>query len=117
MPDTRGNVLYVQDILDSIQNIEEYTRGYERDNFIEDRKTRDAVVRNFEIIGEAANNISSELQAACPDIPWANIVGMRNKMIHEYSGIDLEILWKTPQEDLPELKREMVQVTQKVMTP
>lgn len=109
MPE-RGDALYIQDILDCIHKIEEYTTGYDRDDFIGDRKTVDAVVRNLEIIGEAAHNLSGELRSAHRDIPWEDIIGMRNKVIHEYSGIDLDILWKTLQDDIPDLKKKIIKV-------
>jgi len=67
----------------------------------------DAVVRNIEIIGEAANNIPEEIKIKFPDVPWHRIIGMRNKVIHEYFGIDLDILWKTVQKRIPELKKQI----------
>lgn len=102
--------LYFQDIADSIRNIEKYTKGFSFDDFFEDGKTVDAVVRNLEIIGEASRHVSRQTKRKYPEIPWAQIVGMRNKVIHEYSGVDLTILWKTVEEDIPDLKRKIEEI-------
>lgn len=72
--------------------------------FQNDRKTVDAAIRNLEVIGEAANNISQELKNNYPTIPWRDMISMRNKIMHEYFGVDTEIMWKIIQEDLPALK-------------
>ena len=101
---------YIQDIIDSIAIIVEYTKGMEYDDLIEDRKTVDAVVRNLEIIGEAANQMSKKVKDQYVDIPWEKMVSMRNKVIHEYSGIDLQILWQTIKEDLPDLRERIKKV-------
>lgn len=99
--------LYLQDIFNAINQIEEYQRGMTLDTFINDKKTIDAIVRNLEIIGEAANNIPQEFKTSNPTIPWREMISMRNKVLHEYFGVDLEILWKTTHEDLPQLKQEL----------
>lgn len=96
--------LYIEDINQAITKIDEYTKDILYVNFEEDTKTIDAVVRNLEIIGEAAKNLSPNLKEKYPEIPWAEIIGMRNKIIHEYFGIDTEILWQTIRDDLPKLK-------------
>lgn len=103
----RESELYLQDILISIQRIEEYTKGLSSKDFEADWKTVDAVVRNLEIIGEAAKNMPEEIIEKYPEIPWNSMVSMRNKVIHEYFGVDVEILWKTIYEDLPLLKEEI----------
>ena len=106
----RSAQLYIQDILDCIKVIIEYVKGLECDDLLEDRKTVDAVVRNLEIIGEAANHMPQKVKARYTDIPWEKMVSMRNKVIHEYSGIDLQILWQTIKEDLPALKKSIEKV-------
>lgn len=111
----RNVILYLQDIKDSIQKIEAYTKELSLDNFINDEKTIDAVVRNIEIIGEAANNLPLELKNKYSDVPWAEIIGARNKMIHEYFGVDIEILWKTVQNDIPKLKKEIKKIESKIV--
>ena len=99
--------LYLQDILTSINNIEEYVQGMTFEAFTRDNKTVHAVVRNFEIIGEAAKNMPQELITKYPEMPWKEMISMRNKILHEYFGVDTEILWKTIQEDIPPLKEQI----------
>lgn len=101
----RDNRLYLNDIYLSINKIISYVNGLSFDDFMKDGKTIDAVIRNLEIMGEAAGNVSSDLKSKNPDIPWREMVSMRNKVVHEYFGVDLEILWETIQEDLPQLKK------------
>ena len=101
----RGDKLYFEDIVDSIEKIESYVAGMDFESFSNDFKTIDAVVRNLSIIGEAVNNLSEKVRADNADIPWIEIVGMRNKIINEYFGVDEEILWRTIQHDLPEFKK------------
>ncbi|MEK9143250.1 MAG: DUF86 domain-containing protein [Patescibacteria group bacterium] len=107
----RSISLYLDDILSSIEHIEEYVKGLSFDNFKNDAKTIDAVVRNIEIIGEAAAKIPPETRLHHPETPWKKIIGARNKVIHEYFGIDVEILWKTIQEDIPLLKEKVSTIT------
>lgn len=100
----RDAQLYLTDIQESIARIEDYTRDFTFENFKNDFKTQDAVIRNFEIIGEAAANLSEEFRDKYGEIPWSQIIGMRNKVVHEYFGINAEIIWKTVREDIPRLK-------------
>lgn len=102
--------LYLQDIISSIQKIQKYSRGLSFDEFIKDGKTADAVIRNLEIIGEAACHIPESFQEDCGGIPWRQMKSMRHKVVHEYFGVDLEILWKTIKEDLPELKKKIKKI-------
>ena len=99
----RNPKLYVKDILDSIKSIREYTNGLTFEKFCQKKIAVDAVVRNFEIIGEAAKNVSDGIKSLHREIPWKEMSGMRNKVIHEYFGVDLDIVWKTVQR-LPELE-------------
>lgn len=103
----RAPKLYLQDILTSITSIEEYIQGMTLGIFIHDKKTVDAVVRNLEVIGQAARNIPSEIVAKYPEVPWKEMISMRNKVLHEYFGVDLEIFWKTITEDIPLLKEQI----------
>lgn len=102
--------LYLQDILTSIQRIEDYTKDLSSEDFEKDWKTIDAVVRNLEIIGEAARNMPEEITEKYSEIPWSNMVSMRNKVIHEYFGVDVEILWKTIKEDLSPLRQQITEL-------
>ena len=91
------------DIREAIQRIAAYTAGLTCEQFMQDTKTQDAVVRNLEVIGEATKNLSARLRKMYPQIPWKNLAGVRDKMIHHYFGINYEIVWTIAQEDLPGL--------------
>jgi len=101
---------YVQDILDSINDIENFIEGMNFNDFKNDRKTINAVIRSIEVIGEASKKIPKSIRERHPDIPWKKIAGMRDKLIHEYFGIDLEILWKVAKEEIKKLEPEIKQI-------
>jgi uncharacterized protein with HEPN domain len=104
--------LYLDDILAALQKIEEYTRGCSFEQFRSDSKTVDAVVRNLEVIGEAARQIPRRFAAEHPEVPWAKMVSLRNTVLHESFGVDVEILWQTIREDLPPLKAQVEKLSQ-----
>lgn len=97
----RKDELLISDILQSCELIEQYVGSMSFDEFLKDRKTIDAVVRNFEVIGEASKIISEELKLKYPLIEWRMMADFRNILIHEYFGIDYEILWQSIIESLP----------------
>ena len=103
MPPERGWKLRISDILDAIAAIQEYTAGMDLNRFTEDRKTVDAVVRNFTIIGEAVIRIPEQVISENPESPWRDMSDMRNIVVHEYFGVSNKILWETIQSDLPPL--------------
>jgi len=96
---------YLQDILDSINDIESFAGNMSFEEFTKDRKTINAVVRSIEIIGEASKKIPGTLRAKYETLPWKEMTGMRDKLIHAYFGVDLETLWKTVKDDIPPLKQ------------
>lgn len=100
----RNPRLYLQDILDSIEKIEQYTEGMKFADFKKNRMAQDAVIRNIEIIGEASSNLPKRLTNEYPHVPWKSMKGMRNLVIHEYFGVDINITWKTIRKSLPKLK-------------
>ncbi len=102
--------VYLQHILDEIYRIDVFLEGKDMDEFLSSdiTETHYAVVRSLEIVGEAASKLSSELKEQYPQVPWVSIVGMRNKIIHEYMGVDYEVVWETIKSDLPKL-REVVE--------
>jgi uncharacterized protein with HEPN domain len=102
--------LYLIDIKEAIEKIEEYIKGISHTDFLESNKTIDAVVRNLEIIGEAARHIPVKIRQQYKGINWKDIVGMRNIVIHEYFGVDLDIVWKTIKERIPELKEKIKKI-------
>jgi uncharacterized protein with HEPN domain len=103
----RGWRLRVEDILDAIAKIEHYVQDLTFEQFQADPRTVDAVIRNLEVIGEAVRHLSAASDELPPSIPWADIAGMRNILVHEYFGVDLRIIWQTITIDLPPLQAEL----------
>lgn len=102
----KDDKLYIIHIQESIELISQYTvEG--REAFFQDRKTQDAVIRNLEIIGEAAKRISGKTRALAPAIQWKRIAGMRDVLIHQYEGVDLEKVWSVVEKELPPLKESL----------
>jgi len=99
--------VYLDDISTSVERIKAYTKNLSKEDFSKDQKTIDAVVRNIEILGEAARNIPEDFKEEYPKVPWSKMISMRNKVIHEYSGIDLDILWQTIEDDLQGLEDQL----------
>ncbi len=98
--------LYLEHILESIQKIETYTqKGFEA--FSKDEMVQDAVIRNFEIMGEAVKKISDKLKSSKPEIPWKRIAGLRDVLIHDYMGVDLQEVWNIVEKFLPEFKKQI----------
>jgi uncharacterized protein with HEPN domain len=99
----------IDDILTAIDKIERYTKNMDFDTWLKDDKTVDAVIRNLEIVGEASSHLPDDVLQQYKDIPWKLMRGIRNILAHEYFGIDLEIIWKTAKEDLPNLKNKLTE--------
>lgn len=100
----KDDSIYIDHILNSINRILEYISGKDREAFEADQLTQDAVVRQLEVIGEATKRVSKELRSKNPDIPWSDMAGMRDVLIHDYIDVDLGVVWKTASEDIPNLK-------------
>ena len=100
----RNSLDYIEDINDAISKIEIFTKGMDYQDFVEDDKTIYAIVRALEIIGEAAKKIPPDIKNSYPQIPWKDVVGMRDKLIHEYFGVNTKVLWNTIKQDIPSLK-------------
>jgi uncharacterized protein with HEPN domain len=106
----RSQELYLSDIIESINAIEDFVLGYEMATFAGDRKTYSATIRELEIIGEAIRNISDEIKVQYPEILWQAIRSFRNKITHEYFGIDVRIVWDVVTNELPILKKQVEQI-------
>ncbi len=102
--------VYVEHILSAIAKIEGYTEGFSLESFLKNMLVQDGVMREIEIIGEASKNFSPEFKEKVKEIPWRDVVGMRNKLIHDYFEVDIEAVWKTVQEDIPFLKNEFLKL-------
>lgn len=102
--------LFVEDILESIELIKQYVENMKIDNFKEDRKTIDAVVRNLEIIGEASRYLAEEIKQKYLKVDWKGLSGLRNRIAHEYFGLSVEIIWEIITKELLPLKNELEQI-------
>jgi len=103
----KSDKTYLGHILDAIGWIENYTKTASRAEFLENGMMHDAVIRQIEIIGEASNNVSKKLREQHSEIPWGQIIGMRNRVVHAYFNIDLDVAWDIVQVDLPILKSQV----------
>jgi len=110
MSDKRNELLYVDDILDSILAIESFVSGLSYEDFLHDRKTFSASIRELEVIGEAVSNISEETKRGYPEVLWQEIKSFRNKIVHEYFGIDARIVWDVVTNELPVLKHQVAKI-------
>jgi len=101
------NLVFIEHILQNIKKAESFSKGLERNELEENELKQYALVRAIEVIGEAAKNIPAEFKSKYPLIPWKNIIGTRDIMIHRYFGADLDVLWSIIKQDLPKLKEQM----------
>ena len=99
--------IFLQHILESIEAVEQHIKGLTKEDFFKSVKTQDAVIRRLEIIGEATKNLPNDYKEAHPDVSWHKAMAMRNILIHEYFGIELNIVWDTATKTLPEFKEQI----------
>jgi len=104
---------YLRDILDAAEKIEKFTQGMVLEQFKKDDKTAFAVVRALEIIGEAAKNVPEPVKDRYPSLPWKEMAGIRDKLVHEYFGADLNVVWNTVKQDIPPLKPLIAEIIEK----
>lgn len=110
----RNYKLYIKDILNAVESIENFVENMNFDEFKKDDKTSSAVIRKFEIIGEAAKHIPENIRQKYPQIPWKEMAGMRDRLIHFYFGIDYKLVWTTIKERIPKIKPLLKQILEKI---
>ena len=98
---------YLSDILQALERISTYVTGMKYESFVADTKTQDAVIRNLEILGEATKHLSKELRAKLPAVPWKSMAGARDRLIHDYFGINLDIVWQIITVELPQVTLQL----------
>ena len=106
----RDDSVYLSHILDSISQLEEYTEGLTKEEFLARWFVQDGTIRQIEIVGEAIKNVSETLKVRYPDIPWKEIAGMRDKLIHNYFGVDINAVWDAVKKDIPILNDEILKI-------
>ena len=112
----RDDTVYLLHILEAIKLIEEYLTDIDYSKFCDTRLLQDGVVRQLEIIGEAAKNLSQNVQNIAVEVPWKAMAGMRDKLIHQYFGVDITSVWATAQQDLPDVKKAIEILLIKIKT-
>ena len=102
--------VYLMHILDAVNDIDEFVKDMNKETFLSNKAIEYAVVRSIEIIGEASKHLSKKFREQHKDIPWEDICGMRDKLIHDYIGVDYSIVWQAIEKDIPSLKKKLVKV-------
>ena len=108
----REDSVYIRHIADAIDKIEKYTGGVDEKTFFSNSLIQDAVIRQLEVIGEAAKRLSPELRQSNAEIPWQDVAGMRDKLIHGYFGVEISQVWLTVTGDIPALKAKILTILQ-----
>jgi len=106
----KDSSFFLEHILENIEMIEQFSKGLTKEQLLKNKQKQYAIARAIEIIGEAVRNIPESFKNKYPNIPWKEVVGTRDKLIHHYFGIDLDIVWKIICEDIPILKREITEI-------
>ena len=104
---TKRNLYYINHIKEALESIEKYTQNLDRQGFLKNKMVQDAVIRNFEIIGEATKKLSDDFKEKYGYVEWRSIAGMRDKLIHDYIGVDLWAVWAVITDRIPEFKKQI----------
>ena len=112
---TRKDKVYLRHILDAVSDIKRFMKGLTKEEFFENKEKQYAVLRALEIIGEATKNLSKEMKAEHSEIQWSDIAGMRDKLIHQYFGVNLDLVWETVKKNLPELGKQISEMLRKTL--
>lgn len=106
----KEDVVFIRHILESIEAIEEFSKDLSLEGLYKNRLKKSAIIREIEIIGEAAKNISNDFTKKYPEIPWKNIIGTRDIIAHKYFGVNIEVVWKIVTQDIPQLKKQVLKI-------
>ncbi len=106
-------LVFIKHILVSIKDIESFSKGLSKDKFVKDNLRQNAIIRKIEIIGEAVKNLSDSFKNKYSEVLWKEIAGTRDKIIHHYFGVDLDIIWKIIKTDLPKLEKKIIKILKK----
>ena len=109
----RSDREFLTDIREAINRIQQYTAGMTYEEFVRDTKTQDAVLRNLEIIGEAVKNLSRSLREEYPSVPWKSMAGVRDRLIHHYFGVSLDVVWQIATEELVDVRAQVDRILAK----
>ena len=110
---TKSPLIYLRHINDCIRRINEYTKGINENEFLQSKLIQDAVIRNFQVIGEATKKLDQDFRSKYPEIEWKRIAGMRDKLIHDYIGVDLWALWAVVENIIPDLDKQIDSILKK----
>ncbi len=110
----RDLILFVQDISENIRRIDSFMENVSEENFLSNEEKQSAVIRQLEIIGEAAKNLPENFRKQHPEIEWRKIAGTRDVIIHAYFGVDLDLVWKIIKKDLPKLKKQIEKILKEI---
>ncbi|MFH1358511.1 MAG: DUF86 domain-containing protein [archaeon] len=106
----KEDIVFINHVLDSINAIVDYSKNMDKEDLVLNRMKQSAIVREIEIIGEASKNISNSVRKKYFSVPWRDIIGTRDKIIHKYFEVDLDMIWEIIKKDIPELKKEILKI-------